>query len=64
MKYATEQRNYKLYQSNSCGCWPRFHKTLKTSLHRLTGLRKDVFVFYETALVSQEQDFDFLLYNV
>ena len=25
-----------------------FHKTLKTSLHRLAGLRKDVFMFYET----------------
>ena len=25
-----------------------FHKTSKKSLHRLTGLRKDVFMFYET----------------
>ncbi len=25
-----------------------FHKTLKTSLRRLTGLCKDVFMFYET----------------
>ena len=25
-----------------------FHKTLKTSLHRLTGLCKDVFMFDET----------------
>ncbi len=28
--------------------WPLFHKTSKTSLHRLAGLCKDVFVFYET----------------
>ncbi len=28
--------------------WALFHKTLKTSLHRLTGLYKDVFMFYET----------------
>ena len=28
--------------------WPLFHKTSKTSLHRLTGLHKDVFMFYET----------------
>ena len=27
--------------------WALFHKTLKTSLHRLTRLR-DVFMFYET----------------
>ncbi len=28
--------------------WALFHKTLKTSLHRLTGLCKDIFMFYET----------------
>ncbi len=28
--------------------WALFHKTSKTSLHRLTGLLKDVFMFYET----------------
>ncbi len=28
--------------------WALFHKTLKTSLHGLTGLHKDVFMFYET----------------
>ncbi len=27
---------------------PLFHKTLKTSLHRLAGLCKDVIMFYET----------------
>ncbi len=27
---------------------PLFHNTLKTSLHRLAGLCKDVFMFYET----------------
>ncbi len=27
---------------------PRFHKILKTSFHRLTGLHKDVVMFYET----------------
>ena len=27
---------------------PLFHKTLKMSLHRLAGLCKDVFMFYET----------------
>ncbi len=32
--------------------WPRFHKTSKTSLHRLTGLRKDVFMFYETRALT------------
>ncbi len=26
---------------------PRFHKSLKTSFHRRTGLRKDVFMVYE-----------------
>ncbi len=34
--------------------WPLFHKTSKTSLHRVTGIRKDVFMFYETEPWGQD----------